>query len=120
MMMNQLLSEEESQLSTSIILLACMPPPQSLEQPPKSETFQRGGQGWSLHVRTRMSGRGRRRQCTGDTAVSRSTSRHTIFDSCSPGEGRKHYIQLTPYGDIYIRRPHLVEGGGQKQTIQID
>lgn len=26
------------------------PPPQGFEQGPNSDTFQRGGQGWSLHV----------------------------------------------------------------------
>jgi hypothetical protein len=61
--------------------LVCVPPPHDREHSPKSETFHRGGHGWSLHVRTFTSGRSDPRQCAADTAVSTPDDTHTTFDS---------------------------------------
>ena len=61
-----------------------IPPPQGMEHRENSDTFHLGGQGWSWHVCTLISGRVDTLQLTGETGVSNSLSTHRILDSWIP------------------------------------
>ena len=61
-----------------------MPPPHVFEHGEKSEMFQRGGHGMSLHVRVIESGRVSMRHRAGFTCSSSEIRTHSVIDSCTP------------------------------------